>query len=173
MIEAGFSNQSENLEPIKIGSVHTSEPDHVVVITQDGNPIIELWFYLKDETNCFKDIKISNQYVVIGCGHKVSFVNIISKEVITHDLKRSYFGHLYPVYDIESKFFDKQIIVASSNCLYLYTEQGSLVWSSVELGVDGVVVSNISNGIISGSGECDPPGGWIDFMLELKSGNVI
>jgi len=38
------------------------------------------------------------------------------------------------------------------------------------LGIDGIIVASTSDGVISGEGEWDPPGGWRPFRLSLATG---
>ena len=49
-------------------------------------------------------------------------------------------------------------------------EEGELLWTSPALGVDGVLVHSIDDGVIAGEGEWDPPGGWRPFRVALSSG---
>ena len=53
-----------------------------------------------------------------------------------------------------------------------FDRNGSIVWQSTELGVDGVVVSGVADGVIEGEGEWDPPGGWRRFRILLSSGTL-
>ena len=46
------------------------------------------------------------------------------------------------------------------------------MWSSPELGIDGVIVGSVAEGVIEGAGECDPPDGWRAFRVLLSSGAV-
>jgi hypothetical protein len=76
-----------------------------------------------------------------------------------------YFGHIY------SK--EKIFYIADAYQLVAVTHRGQILWNSENLGIDGVVVKEINNGRIYGEGEWDPPGGWIDFVLDAQTGKRI
>lgn len=46
-------------------------------------------------------------------------------------------------------------------------------WTTQRLGIDGVIVDGVANGIIEGQGEWNPPGGWERFRVKLDSGSLI
>jgi hypothetical protein len=73
-----------------------------------------------------------------------------------------YFGYVYAN--------DEYLLVASGDRLRRIAQDGSIQWTSDVLGIGGVVVRNVFNGIISGDGEWDPPGGWQTFRVTLDSG---
>lgn len=39
-----------------------------------------------------------------------------------------------------------------------------------DLGIDGVLVTVIDNGVVGGEAELDPPGGWKPFRVDLETG---
>lgn len=43
-------------------------------------------------------------------------------------------------------------------------------WENRGLGIDGVLVHEISGDVIAGEGEWDPPGGWKPFRVRLNTG---
>jgi len=45
-----------------------------------------------------------------------------------------------------------------------------LLWRSDCLGIDGVMVDQVADGIIRGKGEWDPPGGWRPFQVRFATG---
>lgn len=101
------------------------------------------------------------QYIIVGIGHQVTFVNLNNHTSTTIDLG-CYFGYLYPV--------DNFLLVASARYLHCFSDTGNLQWISHELGVDGVIVERVNNGVVYGTGECDPPDGWQPFQLNLATG---
>jgi hypothetical protein len=174
MIEANFSNEPlKNVECIEIGKHSViAQPDCFVVITESKNPILVVHLYLFDESDSFRELKLSSNVVVIGLGHKVHFVNTKTKEVNSHDLG-CYFGHLYSYDQMGSDYFENEILVASSDRLYLFNIEGEVVWKSERLGIDGVVVHHIEQAQVFGAGEYDPPGGWVNFKLSAVDGKAI
>jgi hypothetical protein len=91
----------------------------------------------------------------------VHLVSPASISVATFPLS-GYFGHLYVLED--------RLLVADAERLHCFDREGSVLWRSAELGVDGVIVRNVADGIIEGEGEWDPPGGWEPFRILLSSG---
>ena len=55
----------------------------------------------------------------------------------------------------------------------MFATDGSLLWTSEELGIDGVVVNDFDHDIIRGDGEWDPPGGWRPFAVNANNGKII
>jgi hypothetical protein len=74
----------------------------------------------------------------------------------------SYIGYLYP--------HEEFLLVATNMRLMRFDKKAQLVWQSREIGIDGVLISKIINGVIYGEGEWDPPGGWRPFKVHLESG---
>ena len=62
------------------------------------------------------------------------------------------------------------IYVADSESIFCLSHDGSIKWHTPELGIDGVIIHDITDGKITGSGEWDPPGGWRDFVLDQVNG---
>ena len=58
--------------------------------------------------------------------------------------------------------------MASVEHLFRVELDGSLGWRSDPLGIDGVVVNQIADGVIRGEGEWDPSGGWRPFQARLS-----
>jgi hypothetical protein len=87
-----------------------------------------------------------------------------TQETITFELD-SYFGHFYPS--------DEWLILASGYRLLLISPTGSVAWKTEELGLDGVIVDSIADGLIHGQGEWEPPGGWRPFQVRLDTGEKI
>lgn len=76
-----------------------------------------------------------------------------------------YFGHLY--YD-NGAFY-----IADAIGLHCIDKNGQILWYNAELGIDGVIVNEFTDSMIFGSGEFDPPGGWIDFSIDKLTGTKV
>jgi hypothetical protein len=63
--------------------------------------------------------------------------------------------------------------VTDAGGLYCINKSGGITWKNANLGIDGVIINDIMDGKIHGSGEWDPPGGWRDFILEEDTGRII
>ncbi|BCZ45775.1 hypothetical protein psyc5s11_18420 [Clostridium gelidum] len=47
------------------------------------------------------------------------------------------------------------------------------MWTAEILGIDGVLVNNFDGERIYGAGEYDPPGGWVDFVINSRTGKRV
>jgi hypothetical protein len=63
-----------------------------------------------------------------------------------------------------------RLLVVSGQDITCLDERGAILWRSEPLGIDGVVIQSVDNGLISGDGEWDPPGGWRPFVISLADG---
>jgi hypothetical protein len=116
-----------------------------------------------EDTSCFEDVRLVGKVLTIGCGHRIHFVEVGGEDlaVMSHNLG-SYFGHFL--------YFADSVIVASAERVFRFTAQGSLLWRSDVVGIDGVIVDAVDDERICGKGEWDPPGGWRPFCLDLANG---
>jgi hypothetical protein len=97
-------------------------------------------------------------------GNVVYVVHLTERRVVTLEMD-GYFGHLYRL--------DSGVLAASATKLYRLDANGNVLWESEELGVDGVIVDRVVDGIIYGDGEWDPPGGWKEFQVRLENGRTV
>jgi hypothetical protein len=81
-----------------------------------------------------------------------------------------YFGALYTPEDFGLSASSFGLLVASGTALFNLTRTGGLLWCARGLAVDGVLVSDAHDGLIFGSAELDPLGGWQPFVLGLSTG---
>ena len=152
------------IEPIRIGRVPTGRgaPDRFVTIDPGEGSLLRVDLYRSnDECFAFEEVRVWSGFVVIGWGHGVYLIEPRTRAVSAIDLG-SYFGHLYPV--------EQCLLIASALRLFRVEPDGSLLWRSDALGVDGVVVDQIEDGVIRGKGEWDPPGDWRPFQVSLNTG---
>jgi hypothetical protein len=155
------------MEPVRIGRVPPGKgtPDVFVIAEENDKPVLRIDVYdLAPEQSAFAECIAWKHWIVIGIGHHLYLVPLTADNPSTLDLD-DYFGHLYPL--------DHCLLVASSQRLFCVATDGIVKWSSRELGIDGVVVSRVWEGIIDGEGEWDPPGGWKPFRIRLDKGSPI
>lgn len=117
-----------------------------------------------DECFAFEEVQSWCGWLVIGWGHRVFLVSLQTCAAAAVGLD-AYFGHLYPG--------DNYLLVASAERLLRIDTDGKVRWQSGVLGIDGVVVDGVADGLISGRGEWDPPGGWRPFQVRLDSGEIV
>jgi hypothetical protein len=131
-------------------------------VEEDGRPVLrlDLPFY-PDECYAFEEAVIWGGLLAVGRGHRVHLAALASREVRSIDLG-SYFGSFHPL--------DGCLLAASAERVFRVGADGAVAWASGEVGLDGLVVVRVEDGVIEGEGEWDPPGGWRPFRLSLESG---
>lgn len=150
-------------------STKTREPSYRLKVQNIEKEEIIISIYLGMETDCFRDIKDSKSSVIFGVGEHVYCYSRRSNTILSKKLD-GYFGYLYPAQDIESEYFEENVLVSDASSLMLMSHEGKVLWKAENLGIDGVVVNSIQKNIIYGEGEFDPPGGWEEFKINLKNG---
>ncbi len=171
MIHAAFHSVIDPVweakEPLRLGQVSSGQKtaDRFVLVELSQGRFLRIdLFRSNEESYAFEDVLVWCGKIVIGWGHHVYDVDLQSRDVIARCLD-SYFGHMYPI--------DEVMLVTSAESLSCFAPDGSLAWQSDMLGVDGVVVEEIRDGIVRGKGECDPPGAWRSFTVDLKTGRIL
>jgi hypothetical protein len=153
------------LAPVKVGreAGGGAAPSRYVLVSSSGAPFLRVDLYESGEPECraFEATELWAPWVVVGYGHWVHLISTESKQVTSFDLG-AYFGHLY--------FFADCLFVASCDYVFRIAKDATLQWRSEQVGLDGVLVSEISSEQIEGSGEWDPPGGWRPFCISAKTG---
>ena len=139
-------------------------PDRYVTV-DSGESQFRIDIYVPGDERCapFEEALIWRTSVVIGLGHYVFLVPLDTGDPKTIDVG-SYFGQLH--------FKDDVLLVASESRLFRVARSGELIWTTQELGVDGVTVDRIQDGIVYGKGEWHSPGGWKPFRVSLDSGEI-
>lgn len=122
--------------------------------------------------SCFQDLRCVDGVVYIGFGAYL-FVIDTSGQATARYLLDGYFGEMYETSDIDDPDPNFSILATSASEVLAFSKTGELLWKQSCLGVDGIVLHRISDGHLIGSGEWDPPGGWLKFVLNLTSGAVI
>lgn len=155
------------MRPVSVGKAPpgVGTPAIYVTVEEDDDPILRVDVYeAEPAVHAFADAVVWAGLVVIGFGDHVHLVSPASGSANSCSLN-GYFGHLYPVAE--------RLLVADAERLHCFEPSGSRLWSTAVLGIDGVVVDAITDGVVEGSGEWDPPGGWEPFRVLLSSGEVL
>ena len=150
--------------PIRVGPVPTGagSPGIYVTVEHDETPFarIDVWPL---SPGPFTQALVWKNFVFLGWNDQVHIVDLISRNVKSIECE-GYFGGVYPA--------DDHLLIADAHRLIKINERGELIWESVTVGIDGVVVDGVRDGEILGQGEWDPPGGWRPFRLSLESGQL-
>jgi hypothetical protein len=143
--------------------------DLFVNISEDEHTLLRADIYQSPQPECFafQDAIVWNNRIFVGYGECVYVIDPalrIGWQIYLTGVA-GYFGAFYsaPGY----------LLVASGDSLLRLTDDGRVLWAAHDLGLDGVIVDSVENGIICGQGEWDPPGGWKPFELHLDSGQLI
>lgn len=142
------------LEPIRVGGVPSGlgTPDLYVVLFESEDPVARIDVYaVGSDCFAFEEAVLWHDVLVIGFGSHVHMISMQDSSVVTLELG-SYFGHLSTTDDF--------LLVASGERLFRVERDRSVMWKSDVLGIDGVVVTEVTPATVRGKGEWDPPGGW-------------
>ena len=136
-----------------------------VLICDDDRPALRVDLY-RDNTEAmvFKGVTVWRGHVFVGFGQTVYVIDPKAPDGFAIRLE-SYFSKLYAGGDY--------LLVASAEAVWRLAPDGKILWKTAGLGIDGVVVKSVDQGIVEGDGEWDPPGGWIPFWLRLDTGQVL
>ncbi len=152
------------MHPVRIGDIPAGlgTPQKYILLERDGHPAMRVDAYpSSNECFAFNDAIVWHLFLVVGWGDCVYLIETETKTVTKHRLG-AYYGHDYS--------YDDYLLIASCDRIWRINIDGSIDWKSDVLGIDGVLVSTVDNGVIFGEGEWDPPGGWQPFRITLDSG---
>jgi hypothetical protein len=145
-------------------SIDFNDYEYLLVEDERENVVI---YKINYETHCspFKEAAIEGNLLLVGHEEHFYIYDIVKKQnIITLEMS-GYFSNFY----IQDEFF----YVADAGSLFCLNEKGNVIWRSTHLGIDGVLIEKFTENEIHGSGEWDPPGGWVDFKLDLITGEKI
>lgn len=141
-----------------------SESNCEFVIVSDletEEPIINLKVE-SDYSATFKQCEAVNNLIVIGYGNRFVIYDLENND------KR--FETSFDGYFSSFKIDREDIFVASECDLLKIKNTGKIEWTAKSIGIDGIVISEITEDEIKGEGEHDPPGGWKPFVIDRKTG---
>jgi hypothetical protein len=155
------------MEPVRLGQVPPvpSAADRFVTVESDQGPLLRVDLYRSnDQCFAFEEVRVWCDFLAIGWGERLFLVNLLSRAAFTLHLG-SYFGHIY--------LTENCLVVASAERLFCIAQDGSVLWQSAVLGIDGVIVDDVEGDLVQGRGEWDPPDGWRPFSVSLQTGQVV
>jgi hypothetical protein len=164
-----FSNDipgSVQLKPILISGPDSTQFGVKEFLILERNGEAEGLFEIRYEYHCspFKQAIIIDQILAVGFEEYFYMFDIIKKSNMLKLKMGGYFGHLY----YNNEFF----YITDSGGVFCIDKKGSLIWHNNNLAIDGVIINEFTDNKIFGSGECDPPGGWRDFILDRQTGLI-
>ena len=170
MVTAKFSNTIDQswtaINTVRIGNIpdHYPTPDRYVTVSSNDKPLLRIDIHADpDDTRQFEDIAVYRNSILIGFGHHVYYINPADLSHTAINLG-SYFAQFHP--------FNNHVLAASGERLFKIGTNGSLLWKTARIGIDGVKVNSVCKGVIKGEGDWDPPDGWRPFAIDLETGVV-
>ena len=155
------------MPPHRLGKIPSGlgTADLFVTISDDDLLLLRVDLYGdSSESFTFQDALVWCGRIFVGFGHRVYVID--PKKQLGSEIflgpTCGYFGAFHASQDY--------LLVASGDSLLRLAPEGTVLWKTANLGIDGVVVTSIQNGTIQGESEWDPPGGWKPFVLRLDSG---
>ena len=113
----------------------------------------------------FMEAAITEDLLLVGHEQNFYLYDLLAKHnIITLEMK-GYFSHFY--------IHNQNFYIADARGLVRLNKRGDIIWTNSNLGIDGVLIERFMEKEIHGSGEWDPPGGWVDFKLDLETGERV
>jgi hypothetical protein len=153
------------LNPVLIsGAVSAIYSNQIFLSLSEDDIIIKL-YEIKYDVLCspFKEALLIDNLLAVGYEQHFYLFDLIANENILRLEMNGYFGYFY---------YDKEFFYIADACgLYCINKNGRILWRNDGLAIDGVIVHEFRDNKILGSGEFDPPGGWVDFSIDNATGN--
>jgi hypothetical protein len=113
----------------------------------------------------FRDAVIWKDLIVVGFGSALYAIGLKEQHCHVHEFS-GYFGSLVST--------DAFCLAASDEGVLRLAEDGTALWHQRGLAADGVLISDVSEGVIRGQGQWDAPDGeWVPFRLNLETGRPL
>ncbi|MEJ8325712.1 hypothetical protein WKI40_21510 [Kosakonia sacchari] len=148
-----------------------------VVICKDNKVVMVLRVFVGvDELGCLLEIcfcrTLSNDHTVAFiCGQHVHLFDIASRRT-TSDFLRDYVVGMCPLPEYADTLTEDFFVTTMQNVFRVNVHTG-VVWKSPQCGYDCVLVHQVADGVVYGSGDWDPPDGGRDFRLDLHTGQLL
>jgi len=141
-------------------------PNKIYLLHSENEELIDVYeIRYEYHISPFKQTLIVDNVLAVGYEKHFYLFDIFQREVLLLIHMKGYFGHLY--------FSQTDFYVTDAECVYRLDKTGKIIWQTDNLGHDGVIIEEMDALSIVGSGEWDPPGGWLKFMLDKTTGLVL
>ena len=152
------------LNPVLIsGPMSIDCSGRTFIILSNKNELKGL-FEIKYDIHCssFREALLIDHLLAVGHEGYFYLFNTTTNQTILRLAMDGYFGHLY--------YNNELFYIADANGIHCINKSGEVLWKNSELAIDGVIIHEFTDDRISGSGEFNPPGGWVDFSIEKETG---
>lgn len=151
----------------------SNPPDACILVYGDGAPLVRLNIHRPGEVVHDRMEAIAwGEWIMAGFSARVVAVRLrdgAQHTTLMCEQEPPNFAAFF--YDFLHE--DAVCIARTDERLFRFGADGRLLWKSEELGYDGVVVHDITNNFVDGSGQFDAPDGWRPFRISLATGQAI
>ena len=150
-------------------------PDSYVLVRVGGRPALRIdVYYPVDEYHLGAEAESWGGWIIVGFGARAALVSqdlasqgggAVREIALSDPAAPDSFDYFCSLHSEAEYFF-----ITSGQRVFRIGADGTLLWKSPAVGLDGVLVSSVAAGRVEGRGEWDPPGGWAPFTLSLESG---
>jgi hypothetical protein len=153
------------MEPIRIGNIPPGlgTPAIYVLVGTDERPILRIDRYWDVESGIGEDGFVWNDQVFIGLGDFVHVIGLPTQNVL--EIPCTCFCYF--------KVLPDRVLFADMERLRCIGPNGTVQWTSEPIAIDTLTIDRISDGIIYGRGDWDPPGGHRPFRVSLTTGESV
>ncbi|WP_417351642.1 hypothetical protein [Flavobacterium alkalisoli] len=113
----------------------------------------------------FKEVIVTENLLAVGYQDNFYLYDRIDENALLVLPLKGYFGSLH--------FHEERFYVCDMESLYCIEKSGKVLWQSNSFTVDGVIIESFTPERIMVQAELDPPGGWKDFILNKKTGEIL
>jgi hypothetical protein len=147
---------------ISFGNLQDCRLSDTLTIYQKEKPLVKLDFHYK-YTSSSKQIAIKfNRFVAVGFSGYFFLYDLSTGTVV---LFIDFCGYVN-----DFKTYNGHLLVAYHAGIYCLNNYGTIKWHNSNLGIDGVLITEVKEDKVYGSEQIDPPDGWEDFVLNLETG---
>jgi len=151
-----------SLPPIRVGKIPSGlgEPHRYITIKTP-----EKLVRVDGESGFpYEEAILLPDFAIMAIGHCIFFVNLVTRDVRTVEADR---------YFCDLRLEGDALLAASASQLFKLSHDGNIIWESKTLGVDGMKIDDIVDGVIHGEYCWEPPEDWRPFAISLDSGEII
>lgn len=148
---------------LDVPSSSQPEPDIYILVEKGGLPYRRIDAFGRWKASPFKKALLWNNFLAVGYEDQVHLIEP-ETQTIKNILCDEYFGDFW--------ISNVGLLIATASNILCVGLAGQMLWSSHTVGIDGVIIDSIDNGIIKGQGEWDPPGGWRPFEIDQSTGKL-
>jgi hypothetical protein len=160
---ADTSNADTSCQVISFGDLTKSKLFDTLTIFRNEKCIAKLELhYPYSSSNKLEAIKF-NRFIAIGLSGFLYLYDLSTETVVMFIDFNGYFDKF--------KISEENLLVAYNSGIYCLTKYGQVKWHNSNVGLDGIIISDIENGKIYGREQIDPPEGWTDFILDFETGS--